>query len=180
MNGNGTLKVAGFVLSVVVFITGSLAYLHGTFVTYREFTTALQALHLPATHAESGGIVEAAWQRALKLAKVDEEESAVLIVPRVWLVEEKHYIPFNGEAVRLCGYTRPTLIGKEVDIALLHSDVIMYMLPEEMAITMDLIVHEFLHHIYIVRTVLNPEFSLLVPDDEAWVRSVMPTECPAN
>lgn len=44
-NGNNVKMAAlTFVLSVALAIAGALAYLHATFVTYREFTAALEAL----------------------------------------------------------------------------------------------------------------------------------------
>jgi hypothetical protein len=47
MNGNGNtngVRLGSLVLAFVIAVAGALAYLHSTFVTYREFTAVLERI----------------------------------------------------------------------------------------------------------------------------------------
>lgn len=175
------LNLASLVLAVVLALMGSLAYMHGTFVTYREFTAALTALRIipPNAHLISPGLTDAAWDKALKLAHATEAEAA-LTPPTVWYVAEPRYVMTEFGPSRLCGFTMPTITVPELDASRLRADVLVYMRPEELALTLDIVTHEFLHYIWMYRVIMDPSFRDENPNSENWVRSVLAIECPVN
>lgn len=178
---NGSMKLAGFVLAIMMALGGSLAYLHGTFVTYREFTAALATLRIPPNaRLASDGFAESAWEKALRLANATEVERTILVRPHVWYVPEPRFVVVQDKPARLCGYALPTLDAKQLDPAALRGDVIIFMRPAENAITLDVVTHEFLHHVWLYRVLTDDSFLAAHPNAESWIRMLLPTKCPEN
>jgi len=175
-------KWASVLLAFVLALVGALAYVHGTFVTYREFTAAmssLQAALLRERPFEAPGLMDEAWQHALKLAGASVGERT-LRRPRVYLTGEKHFLPDESGVIRLCGKMRPYLAEPRLEASLIRGDVDIHVTPEELPLALGVATHEFLHYIWLVRANSDPAFARANPDDEAWVVSLIPLECPAQ
>jgi hypothetical protein len=129
----------------------------------------------------SPAMIEAAWAKALTLAKVGREEAANWPTPHVEIIQRKRFIqdPFTGEPYRLCGQTQAVLEGTRENNTL-QFYVGVFVGPDEGKLAESVLTHEFLHVIWGEKAQASEAFWNNHPDSEKYVRSLIPVDCPAN
>lgn len=185
---------AGVALSFALALVGALAYMHSQFVTYRQYHDDRAVIQSDLSYIKTAvtnsifreGQLRAygfnrAWERTLDLAKATEVERKSWKQPKARIYDEKRFIPGEGGTIfRLCGTTMPYLTASRDISENLAADVSIYVLPSEAELIPDILVHEFLHFVWMQRCYVDAEFWLQHPDSEAWIDSLIPSVCPGS
>ena len=128
-----------------------------------------------------------AWQEAQRLAAVAPEEGieqpTTVHFSKVRLMETDGCLGIQAPGFkcvqRICGetggFTTPRADESGLDFITITTT---FMRPEEEGLLAPILVHEYLHAIWIQRLTLDPGFIERNPDSEEWVRSLVASTCP--
>ena len=125
-----------------------------------------------------------AWQNAMRLAQVPENEWSKWEKPITTVVKTPRYIPIDEHTgLRLCGVTEPFLEGDTPQTLHIVVYVRAFVRPTgERQLLIDVLTHEFLHVIWLRRAIAdvdNNDWMVQHPDSEEYVRGLIPNSCPS-
>lgn len=132
------------------------------------------------TNAHPRSPTERAWGKAMHLAHVKKEEWKKWTKPIVTINTTPRYSVISPtEGNRLCGTTDVFFEGPTPKELHLVFYVSVFIHPEgEDDLLLSVLTHEFLHVVWMKRVIANNAWYQAHQDGEAWVRTLIPNDCP--
>ena len=148
----------------------------------KQIMTAFVLASLLAFACSAGvkGVTDRAMIRAAQLAQIPESEYSKWDKPVVEVMHVARYKPISQtEGYRYCGETAPWLEGKTPESTKIVVHIRVFVRPDEKQLLNDVLTHELLHYIWFEKATTDDAWYQAHPDSEAFVRSLLPADCPA-
>lgn len=140
-------------------------------------------LTIPVAYIAAASSLEAvAWAKAMGLAKATPAEVAPWAKPVTTIYNTPRYDPVSAtDGVRRCGEIVTVLEGERgTSLHLVFYVSVWARAVGEEKLIMSTLVHEYLHLIWLNRSLADAAWADSHPDSETYVRMLIPDECPAN